>query len=156
MKCINVTVQINGNRISFETVSEDLYDIGFKNVRVKKLDSISEIHVTQNLVILRCEDRDFRDGSMSAKWQKDNREENNIDAYDLSGEHLWNIGEIVGDIKLAFDNSSIRLRDDLVKEGLLKDNTQCSEDLLVCNACGFLYIIDPTEKKVVNIINGKW
>ena len=54
-------------------------------------DKICKMIVTDDPLIIRTEDRDFRDGSQSAAWI-------NVDAYDHNGNHLWNIGEIIGDI----------------------------------------------------------
>ena len=59
--------------------------------------------MTDDLFVVRTEDRDFRDGRQSAPWVKDDREINNVDAYDLDGNHLWNIGSVISDIKMQID-----------------------------------------------------
>ena len=70
---------------------------------LEMLDNICGIVFTDELILIRTEDRDFRDGRKQADWIKDNREENNIYCFDIKGNLLWNIGEVVGDIKMAFD-----------------------------------------------------
>ncbi len=120
------------------------------------LDKICEISITKDLVIVTTEDPDFRSGATQVPTMKESRRENNITAYDWQGNRVWNIADIVGDIKMAFLGGSVctieALRntvgfdEELVPEG---------HDLYTCVAGGFLFIIDLTDTKVLQTLHAK-
>ena len=77
----------------------------------------------------------------------------NIDAYDMEGNHLWNIGELVGDIKIQFDwLNHISARDIKKHYGV-----RCarSDSLYACIAEGFFYIIDAKKQLLLTKISGQ-
>ena len=135
--------------------SEGLYAVNCtlgKNVEF--LDKICEICIAEEIILIRTEDKDFRNGCQSAPWIKDNREENNVNAYDWQGTHLWNIGELVSDIKMAFDGITHIAPAEAEREyGIqLPFNAQC---LFSCVACGFVFIIDAKNKRMLCKISGR-
>ena len=154
MQCINIEIQIDNKKISFEIESKDLYQLNCFNFIIKQLDKIIDICVLKKMIILRTEDRDFRNGALQVPFKKDDRRVNNIYAYNWMGQCLWNIGEIVGDLKTAFHGCMLTTRQDLIDTGILKGTIQCSDDLLQCYVGGFQYIIDPFAKTVLSIITG--
>ena len=107
-----------------------------------------------DFLLVRTEDRDFRNGAQSATWVKDNREENNNNAFDWQGNHLWNIGELVGDIKMQFDAITHITPIEAKREfGLrLKKNAQ---SLFKCISGGFVFIIDAQSKTMLYKASGK-
>lgn len=114
---------------------------------IEMQDNICRIVFTDELILIRTEDRDFRDGRQQADWIKDNREENNIYCFDTKGNLLWNIGEIVGDIKMAFDciyhitpGNARKLYGKFVRP---------SKYLFHCSAGGFGFLIDAKKKKLL-------
>ncbi|MBE6664826.1 MAG: hypothetical protein E7603_01215 [Ruminococcaceae bacterium] len=156
MGCINVEILTNGKKLSFETESNGLYRLNCLSNIIETQDNISEILVTEDLVILRTEDRDFRNGALQAPWIKDDRRINNINAYDWNGRHLWNIGDIVGDIKMAFNGCTVTSNANLVDTGELVAENSHSKNLLICVAGGYRFIIDPVKKTILSKTNGKW
>jgi len=146
---------VNGDkRFVMEIESEGLYAINClwgKNVEF--LDKICEICIAEEVILIRTEDRDFRDGRQSAPWLKDNREENNVNAFDWQGNHLWNIGELVGDIKMQFDGIAYITPSVAKNEyGIRPKKAQC---LFSCVSGGFVFIIDALNKKMLCKISGK-
>jgi hypothetical protein len=104
--------------------------------------------------VIKTEDRDFRNGFQVVPFVKDEREENNVLAYDWEGNFLWNVGSIVGDIKMPFSNISHISKKEAEKDfGVI-----IPEDvgiLLKCIAGGFIFIIDATNRKMLYKISGK-
>ena len=106
------TIMANGNKSWMEIATEGLYEMVCPSgKKIVVPDKICNIIICDAFLVLRTEDRDFRNGRSYASFVKDNREVNNIDAFDWQGNHLWNIGEIVGDVKMAFDDFSPHTRD---------------------------------------------
>ena len=84
----------------------------------------------------------------SASWIKDKREINNVDAYDHNGNHLWNIGKIIGDIKMQIDGiSHITAEQAMNGYGIAVGVNQ--NDLFSCTAGGYLLIVDGNEQKLL-------
>lgn len=133
----------------FDIESEGLYRIN-PNWTGRILDfpdKITKICITEDMLVIQTQDRDFRDGCQSASWVKDNRQINNVDAYDHNGNHLWNIGSIIGDIKIQIDGFSYITADQAkIKYGVEVHNRK---NLFCCTAGGFLMIIDGTQQKML-------
>ena len=104
------TITYGKNQVFFDIESEGLYKIHSLGVPIESLDRIYHVCIMDKCLILETEDRDFRDGSLTAPLIKDDRSINNVWAYDFDGTLLWNIGSIVGDIKMAFDNIGCTLK----------------------------------------------
>ncbi|MBO5322852.1 MAG: hypothetical protein J6A88_01960 [Oscillospiraceae bacterium] len=143
-----------GKTFAMEIESDSLYAINcLVGKNIEFLDKIREICIAEEIILIRTEDRDFRNGCQSVPWIKDNREENNVNAYDWKGNHLWNIGELVGDIKMAFDSiTHITPSEAKRKFGIsLPFTAQC---LFSCISGGFVFIIDAKNKKMLRKISG--
>ena len=149
------TVTCNNERFAFEIESDGLYKINcLSGLAVESLDKICEICIFHNILVLRTEDRDFRNGFQHIPFLKDDRSENNILAYDLHGNFLWNIGSIVGDIKMAFSSVSCVFNADAEKDfGITMPGD--TEILLKCIAGGFIFIVDALNNKMLYKLSGK-
>lgn len=108
MECVMLELQMDGKNLSFELEVKDLYRLNCMRFVLQRPDRILSVCILKGLLILRTEDRDFRNGALQAPFEKDNRQTNNLDAYDWDGNHLWNIGEIVGTLKWRF--AGVRLQ----------------------------------------------
>ena len=156
MGFIKIEAVINeSKKFVFEIESDNLYAITcLAGKNVKFLDRIREICIVDEIVLIRTEDRDFRNGCQSASFIKDNREENNIYAYDWQGNHLWNIGSIVGDIKMPFSGISCVFKSMVENEfGIILSDA--SSTLVICIAGGFIFIVDPINNKMLYKTSGK-
>lgn len=149
------TITSDNERVAFEIESEGLYKINcLSGLPIESLDKICEICIFHGIIVLRTEDRDFRNGFWPAPFLKDNRSENNIMAYDLRGNSLWNIGNIVGDIKMAFDCVSCVFKENAEKD--LGITITCETDILLeCVAGGFVFIVDAVNKKLLYKLSGR-
>lgn len=149
------TVTSNKERFAFEIESDGLYRINcLSGLAVESLDQICEICIFYNILVIRTEDRDFRNGSQQAPFLKDDRSVNNILAYDFHGNFLWNIGSVVGDIKMAFSSVSCVLKADAEKDlGITIPGD--TEILLKCIAGGFVFIVDAISNKMLYKLSGK-
>ncbi len=150
------TVLGEQKRFAFELESEGIYTLNcLSRTPIQSLDKIWQICIVKDMVIIRTEDRDFRDGRQFASWKKDARRENNILAYDWQGNKLWNIGEIVGDIKAAFLGVHAIFHKEVTEEfGIaLPEN---SGQLIRCFDGCWMYIIDATNKTVIHKFSGKF
>lgn len=148
------TITGQSKKFSMWIESEGLYAVNCalgKNVEF--LDKILDICITDDILLIRTEDQDFRNGCQSAPWIKDNREENNVNAYDWQGNHLWNIGELVGDIKMAFD-SITHITSAEAKQEFGIETSINAQSLFRCISGGFLFIIDAKNKKMLCRISG--
>lgn len=149
------TVTSTKDRFAFEIESDGLYKINsLVGLAVESLDKIYEICIFRNILVLRTEDRDFRNGFQHGSFLKDDRRENNIIAYDLRGNFLWNIGSIVGDIKMPFSSISCILKADAEKDfGVTMPGG--TDVLLKCIAGGFIFIVDAINNKMLYKLSGK-
>ena len=153
---IRVQVQIEAQKLSFEIKSNGLYQLcGLQHI-IELQDEINSIFILKDMIIIITEDRDFRHGYRPTSYIKDNRQINNIDAYDWQGNHLWNIGDIVGDIKRAFDGGGLTTKASVQQDNRLLDVGDCSSDLFYCIADARRFLIDPIQKSILEIKCGKW
>ncbi len=150
------TVVNEDNRFCFEIESEGLYTINcLSRTPIRSLDKICKICILPGMVVIRTEDRDFRDGRQTASWEKDERLENNIIAYDWQGNKLWNVGEIVGDTKAAFFGVCSISREMAQAEY----SVELPEDtglLLSCNTHCRMYLVDAVNQKLLCKASGKY
>lgn len=136
----------NGKKLSFEIPSNGLYQLNCLSHShiIHTSDKILEIFIIKDMIMLLTEDRDFRNGALQAPIYKDDRRINNIDAYDWNGNHLWNIGNIVGNIKTPFTGA------------VLSAEGSETEAYLICFAGAYRFVIDPVRKTVISKTSGKW
>lgn len=149
------TATSDNERVAFEIESEGLYKINcLSGLSIESLDKICEICIFHGIIVLQTEDRDLRNGFRAAPFLKDNRSESNIMAYDQRGNFLWNIGDIVGDIKMAFDCVSCVFKENAEKD--LGIAISCETDILLeCVAGGFIFIVDAINKKLLYKLSGR-
>ena len=149
------TVTNGGERFTFEIESDGLYKINcLSGISVESPDKICEICIFSGILAVRTEDRDLRNGPQNASFLKDDRSENNVSAFDLHGNFLWNIGSITGDIKMPFDSVSCVFLHDAEKESGVSF-PGASDVLLRCVSGGFTFIIDAVNKQMLYKISGR-
>lgn len=156
MEFVKIETTTYGNkRFSFEIESEGLYKINcLSGVPIESLDKIYEVCIMDNYLILLTEDRDLRNGFRPTPFIKEDRSENNVLVYDLCGNFLWNIGSVVGDIKMPFDSISCVFKSETEDEYGI--TLPCVSDVLLkCTAGGFTFIIDTDNKTLLAKISGK-
>lgn len=144
------TIFGNGKRYCLDLESDGLHKINpnWSGRILDFPDKITKLCVTEDMLVIQTEDRDFRDGRQSASWIKDNRQINNVDAYDHNGNHLWNIGSIIGDIKMQIDGIHYISADQVKNEYGV--DVQCDQkNLFCCTAGGFVMIIDAIQQKML-------
>ena len=155
MGSVKIETVNKDKKFMMEIESDSLYAINcLSGKSVEFLDRIREICIAEEIILIRTEDRDFRNGSLIAPFVKDNREENNVNAFDWQGNHLWNIGELVGDIKMAFDGITHITPIEAKREFGIKPkgNAQC---LFRCVSGGFTFVVDAVSKKTLCRTTGK-
>lgn len=157
MGFIYIEVATNPDKkFNCEIESEGIYKINClygPSPIIETLDKIYKICITSDFLIVLTEDRDFRNGALHAPFIKDERRENNISIYDWKGVFLWNISEAVGDIKMSFDSVSCISKAKAEKEfGITLPDL---DYVLKCIACGFVFIVDAKNKKLLYKIAGK-
>jgi len=152
---VKIEAITNGNKKFLSEIETDgLYTLNCSSgVKIELLDKICQICISNDVVLIRTEDRDFRNGCQCAQFIKDDRLENNVVAFDLQGNKLWNIGEIVGDIKMAFDSITHITSADAEREFGIK--TDATHNLFKCICAGFVYIIDANDRKSLLKLSGK-
>lgn len=144
------------------TVSGDIKavkQLSFLQNKIDSPDNICEISITSKLVIITTEHPDLRDGALQAPiWSDTPWMQNNINAYDWEGNHLWNISDIVGPLHLTFYGGSPACSKDVFKKyrGYLESAFEGTEghELFSCVAGGFLYVIDLETRKVLQVFQG--
>lgn len=142
------TVTKDGKKFSSEIETEGLYKLNCTfGKSIEMLDKITVVCISDGILLIRTEDRDFRDGRQTAPIIKDNRKENNINAFDYQGNHLWNIGEIVGDIKMQFDGITHLSFEEA--KNLYRVICKPTSNLFKCISEGFVFIIDANDKKLL-------
>ena len=152
---VTVETVINKNKkFIMEIESSGLHQINCSLCKILAFpDKVLKISIADDILLVLTEDRDFRNGSDHAPILKDNRRINNIDAYDWHGNHLWNIGDLVGDIKMQFSWMNHISATDIKKYY----GVRCapSSSLYACIAEGFVYIIDARKQLLLSKITGK-
>lgn len=126
------------------------------NFHLGSLDNIYEISVTPNRIIIVREDAEFRDGKKIASIIKEACTVSNIDAYDWNGNHLWNIADIVGDIKMLFFGGNVVTREQFINAPFAKFNIDPSlvptdHEFYSAGTDGRYYIIDMDTLEIVLI-----
>ena len=136
----------NGQKLSFELPSDGLYQLNCLSHShiIHTADKILEIFIIKDMIMILTEDRDFRNGASQTPIYKDDRQINNINAYDWNGNHLWNIGNIVGDIKTPFTGA------------VLSAEESEKGEFLICFAGAYRFVIDPIRKTVISKTSDKW
>ena len=155
MSFVRIEIISKGNKkFSSEIETNNSYSINCSSGETIKFpDKICDVCISDGIMLVRTEDRDFRSGCQNVPFIKDNREKNNIDAFDWQGTHLWNIGDIVGDIKMAFDGITYITSEEAQLE--FQVVAESSHELFRCIAGGFVFVIDATAHKLLCKVSGK-
>ncbi len=155
MNC-RVRVIMDNKVLLLQMDISELKKMHINDAFLDSLDKICEISITKDLVIITTEDPDFRNGAKCVPIMKENRRENNITAYDWQGNRVWNIADIVGDIKMSFFGGSVCTIETL-KNTVGFDERLVPEghDLFTCVAEGFLFVVDLTDAKVLQTLHAK-
>lgn len=140
----------NGKRFLMDVETQGLFKINpnWTGKRLEFKDRIMKICVTDDMIVIQTTDRDLRSGQTSSLWIKDNREINNVDAYDHDGKHLWNIGSIIGDIKMQID-SVYHITAHEAKKMFGIKVSRCQKNLFSCTAGEYLMVIDGVQQKML-------
>ncbi len=144
--------------LQLELDAAEVYRLGMWARPLQSPDRITELNITKELVIVTTEDPDFRGGAQIAPWEKEAPlAVNNIQAYDWQGNPRWNIADIVGQIPYSFQGCSVNAIQQLSQINGV-DTSRCdpTHAYLTAHACGFLYLIDLQEGKLVQRISEKW
>lgn len=149
---IEIYALVNQKVVSFRVNGSSVHELGMYAHILKSLDVIYQVSISKDYLIVTTEDPSVRSGRWDPSFPKD-RPTNNINAYDWSGKHKWNIAEIVGDIKTAFDGGQVTTKE-LILHANIIDAASIDEthEYYFCIARDRKYVIDLTEKKLVDIV----
>lgn len=155
MNC-RVSILVDNKVLRLQLDVSELKKMHINDGFLDSLDKIYEISITKDLVIVTTEDPDFRNGAKCVPIMKESRRENNITAYDWRGNRVWNIADMVGDLKMSFLGGSVCTIETL-KNAVGFDERLVPEghDLFTCVAEGFLFVIDLTDAKVLQTLHAK-
>ena len=146
-----INVLIDQRVLTFDMDVSFLKKIYMKTHVLEPLDQIYEMSITKDLLILTTEDPAFRNENL-----QEDRSTNNIDAYDWNGNHVWNIADIVGDIKTPFFGGSVSSQELLKSHwGFDASKVKKHHELFSCTAGDYLYVIDLTDKKLIQKLQTK-
>lgn len=149
---LSLSILIDGkyHRIGTNDV-QDLKQLFMEKKAIDSLDRIDEISISKEAISITTVDPVFRNDSAAPIGSTD-RPINNINAYDWDGNHLWNIADIVGDVKCPFCGGHFCSREFL--KGLREfDMSKAVEGhtFFICFSwMDRQYIIDVTDRKVIN------
>lgn len=149
---LDIYTVINGKFAHVQLSCKEIKRIGTHRFPIELLDHAYEISITKNLLIVTTANPAFRNGAKWAPMMEESVPVNNINAYDWDGNHVWNIADILGDLKMFCYGGSVTTVD------ALRGHTQFDEslyagteghELFSANAGCLSYIIDLDERKVI-------
>ena len=116
---------------------------------IESAENIYEISITKNVVIITTEYAIQRKSNPNSTQIFTN----NINAYDWDGNHLWNIADIVGDLKIPFFGGTVTTKDIMKSHfGFDEYLNDDSCELFCCYAGNHLYIVDLNCRKLVQVL----
>ncbi len=115
---------------------------------IKELtENVYEISITKDCIILTTEYAFLEKHEL---LHADKVITNNINAYDWSGNHLWNIANIVGDNGMPFWGGSVTTKELMQNYGLNEFEYDRMGELFFCTSFdNSTYIIDITNRKLL-------
>lgn len=147
---IEINALVDNKRVSFSIAGAEYNKrLAMSAHILESPDNIYQISVSKDYLIVTAEDPDVRDQIPQPMVKRD-RSINNINAYDWKGNHMWNIGEIVGDIRVPFFGGSVTTKDVIMRD--VDDPSEICDDheyFYCIGADDHRYIIDLTEKKLI-------
>lgn len=146
---IRIHIAFNGKvkSIAIENINE-LKRLNLCEKCISSLDNITEMSITESLIIITTEDPVFRDGNKCSHDFSDCSTDT-IKAYDWNGNLQWSIGDIIKDIVppiyggFIIEKSTIC---DYVENMSLLDNNSC---LYACFFGAWKYVLDLKNKCVI-------
>ena len=133
-----VSFTLNNELLSLELDAADyLNGLHINCHPLKKKGHITEVTVGENIVIIK----------QDAYYEG----EDNINAYDWKGNHLWNIAEIVGGKRKYSGGFMSSLQTWQNASGFDLTKYKMGHSLYTCISEGFAFVIDLEDKKVVQI-----
>lgn len=154
---IYVGVLLNGKKIGLNVRSvEELKKLYGLKAPICTVDRILNVFITKDLIILLKEDRAFRDKSVRYVSYGVDRRINNIEAYDWDGNLVWNIGDIIGDIKFGFLRANVipgYLFEEFYNRKLPEQYN--SHELLYCVA-NKVFVIDLSSNEIIDTFGDRW
>lgn len=154
---IYVGVLLNGKKIGLNVRSvEELKKLYGLKTPICTVDRILNVFITKDLIILLKADRAFRDESVRYVSYGVDRRINNIEAYDWDGNLVWNIGDIIGDIKTGFLRANVipgYLFEEFYNRKLPEQYN--SHELLYC-AANKVFVIDLSSNEIIDTFGDRW
>ncbi len=149
----SVNVLINQKLLHFATEYFTLNHLYLCSQRIGSSQNIYEISITKDFVIITTEHAvPSESGTEKDSTAINKMLTNNIDAYDWDGNHMWNIADIVGDLKIPYFGGTVTTKQLLKRPDF--DESKCDEqsDLYCCTAGNHMYIIDLSSLKLLQIL----
>lgn len=129
--------------------TEELKEVVLFDKKITTLDRIYRISFATNMVLIETSSPENRYApAPNPDYVPNYSTYNYINAYDYSGNHLWNIAEIIGDVGSGVGGHICSTKYLL---GDAKEKYNAGHELFVCwNAYGMRYLIDLDEKRVIH------
>lgn len=145
----NINALFNQKLLNISTDNFAVNNLYLHSHMIESPENVYEISITKDFVIITTE--------YAVQSQNDINSTkiltNNINAYDWDGNFLWNIADIVGDLKIPYFGGTVTTKDIMKKHfgfDELKYDDSC--ELFCCSACNRLYIIDLNCRKLVQVL----
>ncbi len=156
MSDIDIQVYIGGKCLIFSISLKQFIEIKFFDFIVSKADRICSIIIAENLIIIKTQTK-YIPEEQRTKPNVIPHEYcvtlNNVDAYDWSGKHLWNISDVLDSMMFPIYNQHlINSELSLAWLGISKEEQAGYDGFYFANSEAFNYIIDPTEGKLIKFI----
>ncbi len=156
MGFIQIETMITGQHTKMELYTDGIYEVNFENFKIESLDKIWGLFVLQDMIIIKKSDRAFRQGIVIADLTNVDRRQNNLEAYDKKGNFLWNIGDIIGDIRCPIANCClITAEKALLNQYILNYSYDSNAALLYLSDYARIFIVDPVNRELLATIYGK-
>lgn len=152
---LRISVLINQERLSFSIGDvKDAKQIAMYAHILESSDRICDISITKDYLIVTTEYPDPQN-TASAPLIKKNQSTNNINAYDWMGNHIWNIGEIIGDCNVPFSGGTVTTKDSLISDIDASKISQDHEYYICFSKNNYKYIVDLTTKELVQRVHSR-
>jgi len=115
---------------------------------IPSLDEINDISITKDYIIVSKADKGFRDPTVSSVplWKEEVLTENNIDAYDWDGNHVWNIADLLGPQRMSFWGGVVMTKEMVERSTNVILPEACEgHDLYGAHIGGSMYVIDLSD-----------
>ncbi len=156
MSDIEFQIYIGGKCLRFSISLKQFVEIGFFDFIVDNADRIGSIIITENLIIIKTqtkyipEEQRPKPNVIPHEYRVSLH---NVDAYDWSGKHLWNISDILDSMMFPIYNQCL-INGELSLEwlGISKEEQVGYDGFYFANSEAFNYIIDPVKGKLIKFI----